>query len=484
MKEGSTKTQCTYWVHYCIVVYFMFFFGKIGAIGEISDIGMQILGIFLGLIWGWMFLEIFWPSLMCILALGLSDYLTMDQALKEGFGNSTVWLVFFCLVFAAYLEKAGLNTVIANWFIRRRICLGHPWIFSLMLLVAAYFLGATVSLFAAIVLNWNLFYRICKMANIKPGEPYSILMVIGLCYSACLGVSILAFKPIPLIVYDSVKEYTGTGVNYVHFMITSFGISFVCVIIYWLLLRMVIRPDIKKLNSAIEKIHNEPNVKLNLKQRTAGIFLIVFFLLLFLPNLLPKSFFLYHALNALTPTGTVCLIVLLICSLFRKENRLGEFSEFVKDGVSWELVFAFVAIMPLSSAMSDNDTGIFNQITLITDSFFKNMNQTVFVIVLLLIVLLLSQFIYNVIVATIFSPLMCMYAIQLGASVNSVAVLMCFALAMALCTPLASGMAAMLYGNTEWLTHKDILKYTTMATVINCVAMFVIGIPLSTFVMK
>lgn len=477
MKEVLTKSQVKYWINYFVVVYFMFGFGKIGAIGAISDIGMQILGIFLGLIWGWMFIEMFWPSLMCVIALGLSDYMTMDQALKEGFGNSTVWLVFFCLIFAAYLEKSGLNTAMANWFIRRKICLGRPWVFSLMLLIAAYFLGATVSLFAAIVLSWNLFYRVCKMAQIKPGDPYAVLMVIGLCYAACLGVSILAFKPIPLIVYDSVQAYTGITVNYFQFMVVSFAISFVCLIIYWAIICLGIRPDVGKISHAIESINNETHAELNFQQKTASAFLIIFFLLLFLPNLLPEDFFFYDVLNRLTPTGTVCLVVLMICSLFKKEHRLGEFAEYIKNGVSWDLVFAFVAIMPLSSAMGDDRTGIFEQISLLTNQIFNHMSPFVFALTLLLVVLVLSQFVYNVIVATIFSPLMCMYAAQIDIPINTMTVLMCFALAMALCTPLASGMAAMMYGNSEWLTRKDVLKYTILATVINYTVMIVIGFP-------
>ena len=106
----------SYWLNTSIVIFLMFFFGRlIAPWGAITPVGMQVLGIFLGLIWGWSIIEILWPSLMGMLALGMSDYMTMAQAMQEGFGNSCVLLVFFCLIFATYFDSTGINKIIAEW---------------------------------------------------------------------------------------------------------------------------------------------------------------------------------------------------------------------------------------------------------------------------------------------------------------------------------------------------------------------------------
>ena len=71
---------------------------------------------------------------------------------------------------------------------------------------------------------------------------------------------------------------------------------------------------------------------------------------------------------------------------------------------------------------------------------------------------------------------MCTYAVNFGASPESLAVLMCFAMAMALSTPAASGMAAMMYGNKKWLTQKEVFRYTSLIFVINLLSIFTIGL--------
>ena len=94
-KARNAKKDLSYWLNTSIVIFLMFFFGRlIEPWGAITPVGMQVLGIFLGLIWGWSIIEILWPSLMGMLALGMSDYMTMAQAMQEGFGNSCAAGVF------------------------------------------------------------------------------------------------------------------------------------------------------------------------------------------------------------------------------------------------------------------------------------------------------------------------------------------------------------------------------------------------------
>ena len=474
--EKIRSKSILYWINSVIVVFFMFVFGHLSPVGMITPMGMQVLGIFLGLVWGWSLIEILWPSMMGILALGMSDYMTMTEALMKGFGDNCVLLVFFCLMFAAYLDSAGINKIIAYWFIRRKICLGRPWVFSFMLFVGAYVLGFAVSLFAAIVLCWSLFYSICEITDIKPKDPYAVAMVIGLCYSACLGVSILAFKPIPIIVYNAMGTYLGLEVNYLKFACMSFVISFPCIIAYWAILKFFVKPDISKLADKISAITDEAGEKVTKEQKIAFVILALFFLLLFLPGILPKETALYYWLNNVSTTGIVAFFVLAVCLIKVGGKKLADFASLAKEGIVWDLILVFVAIMPVSSAMVSEETGILAQVISLADKVFVDMSAIGFTLLLVFLVALCSQVIYNVIIATVFTPIMCTYAVNFGASPESLAVLMCFAMAMALSTPAASGMAAMMYGNKKWLTQKEVFRYTSLIFVINLLSIFTIGL--------
>lgn len=61
---------------------------------------MQILGIFLGLVWGWAFCDLAWPSLLGMAALGVTDYGMTSTVFEASFGqaNLIVILLSFLMV--------------------------------------------------------------------------------------------------------------------------------------------------------------------------------------------------------------------------------------------------------------------------------------------------------------------------------------------------------------------------------------------------
>ena len=73
----------SYWIHIMITILWMFAFGHLSAPEPITPYGMQILGIFIGLVWGWSFCDLAWPSILSMVALGLSDY-GLTSAVFEG----------------------------------------------------------------------------------------------------------------------------------------------------------------------------------------------------------------------------------------------------------------------------------------------------------------------------------------------------------------------------------------------------------------
>lgn len=73
--------------------------------------GLAVIGIFFGILYGWLFIDVVWPSLLGLVLLGLTLRQPMDAVLGSAFGNNTVLLLlFFCMV-ASIINAAG----IAEW---------------------------------------------------------------------------------------------------------------------------------------------------------------------------------------------------------------------------------------------------------------------------------------------------------------------------------------------------------------------------------
>lgn len=83
----SVNKNKLYWMHSFISLALMFGFGFLPPIEPITAMGMKVLGAFLGLLYGLMFIELGWPSLFGVLALSMSGCMTMDQILVAGIGS-------------------------------------------------------------------------------------------------------------------------------------------------------------------------------------------------------------------------------------------------------------------------------------------------------------------------------------------------------------------------------------------------------------
>ena len=72
------KTKIMNIGHSLICLYLLFGFGYLPAFGALNTIGMKVLGVFLGMLYGWTFIGFIWPSMIGIIALGLSGYATVQ----------------------------------------------------------------------------------------------------------------------------------------------------------------------------------------------------------------------------------------------------------------------------------------------------------------------------------------------------------------------------------------------------------------------
>ena len=80
----------SYYVHTAICLIIMFGFGQLPPVAPLTPLGMNLIGIFLGVLYGWVFIEIVWPSLAGLLALMLIG------GMKPGFCSTRVSAIPLC----------------------------------------------------------------------------------------------------------------------------------------------------------------------------------------------------------------------------------------------------------------------------------------------------------------------------------------------------------------------------------------------------
>ena len=110
---------------------------------------MKVLGVFLGLIYGWCFVEMLWPSILGLVMLGLSGYCTVTEAFSAGFGHNIVLIIFITLILSVFFEESGFSAYLADRFLSLKISVGRPWVFTTIFLMTSYVSCLFVGAFAA-----------------------------------------------------------------------------------------------------------------------------------------------------------------------------------------------------------------------------------------------------------------------------------------------------------------------------------------------
>ena len=483
MSTNSKSKDWVYWLHTVITIALMFGIGYLEPWGSLETIGMKVLGIFIGLLWGWTFIGFVWPSMLGILALGLSGYQTVNAVLTAGFGApvNTV-LCIFLFVFAAYMDRIGLSRIIANWFISRKICVGRPYIFSLMVFIAAYVLGATVSLFTAILLLFSIFYSVCDTLGYKKLEKYPVWVLTGIVYAAMLGFAVFPFKAVQVMVLGSLSTVSnGLTVDFGGFTVLTFVITVVCLAIWMLFGKFVVRPDVSNFDGVGDMFEELRHTTMTGEQKIAAFFLCLFMFAMFAPSILPKDFFIAKFFNTIGITGSLVFVLVLMAMLKVKGKVSFNFADCAKDGMNWEMILMFAATMPVSAAMSNEEVGVIKFLVELLSPIFNNFSGLAFCAVFLIIGGLLTQVAHNLVLAALLTPVLYQFCIQLGGDPIAMSVLFSFSLATSVATPGGSATAALMFTN-DWIGSGNSYKFGWTMAIISLVVLVVVGLPLGTII--
>lgn len=205
--------------HVIVTLLLMFGFGHLPCFGPVTPLGMQLLGIFLGLVYAWTATSLLWPSLLGIAAISLWGIMPMTEFAKVSFGNSTVVFIFFIFIIVEAIQEAGLVAWLGNWFMSRKIIFGRPWLLTFMILFGAYVAGTLVNEFAAILIFWSIYYTIAQRFGFKPFDKYSTLMILGIMIcGGTAATSTLPFKVGPLIWLSAYTQFTGEAVDFARYI--------------------------------------------------------------------------------------------------------------------------------------------------------------------------------------------------------------------------------------------------------------------------
>lgn len=447
-----------YYVHTAICLFIMFAFGQLEPFEPLTPLGMNLIGIFLGVLYGWVFIEIVWPSLAGLLALMLIGGMKPGQLLNKSFGDPIVQMMFFIFVFCATINYYGLSKFISLWFISRKFVQGRPWLFTFVFMGSIFILGGLTSASPAAIIGWSILYGICDVCGYKKGEGYPTMMVFGIVFAAQMGMSLIPFKQAALTVFSAYETLSGVSIDYGKYMLLALIICAACAVAFIILGKYIFRPDMNKLlGLEARKLDTEGALVLNNVQRTVLVFLFLLVVLLLAPNFLPKDFFLTRFLRSIGNTGIVIFLVTVMAAIKVRGKPLLGFKVMVDSGVTWAIVLLLAFVQPLTGQMANPDSGITSFLMKILDPIFGESSPLTFSLFIGLAATLLTQVMNNGAVGVAMMPLVYSYCQAHNADPALALIMVVMGVHLAFLTPAASASAALLHGN-EWSDAKAIWR--------------------------
>lgn len=477
MSTEGKKDGTSYWVRVAIWLMLSFAGWFLPPVAPITAFGMKVAFIFVGLMFGWICLDLIYPSFLSVVLIAVASGEPASTFFYAGFSSEIVVVIIVLTSFIAYANKVGLDNYIAQKFIRIRFLQGHPWLFVTAFMVLIYVLGLMIDIYPAIFLLWPVTYKICDEAGFERAGKFSSYMCFAITFISGLGMLSKPFSPWSLIGVNALTTFMGEGftLNYSLFTLYMFIVSMVIIATY-LLIGKLMRLDLSPLKTYV--IPDEA-VKLTHDQKIGAVFFIAFFLLMYLPSLLPEEWALTAFLNQMGVLGVGAILIVFLGVGRTHGEKLCQIDKLAKEAVPWQIVFLMVANAVIGSALESEDAGIIAGIHAVFGPLVENLSPVMFYLVLILLYGITTQFVHNIVLLAVFTPVALQFGTLVGANPVTVTFIGIIILSAALATAGASSRSGLVFANTEWIAPKWAYYLGIMSVVLVMIAYALIGVPLA-----
>ncbi len=474
-----------YIIKVAIVFLLMFGFGSLPPIGGLEKLGMQVLGIFLGLIFAWISVGFTWPSLAAVLALYSIGYTTIPKAIASGFGADLTIFVMLILIYTRFLFKSGLCDRISYWILSRKFAVKSPWLLIGALFLVAWLLSALSYVYPAMYLCWEIFYKMSDDLEYEKKDTFVQTMVFGIGLAALAGYVALPTKAVQIAVMGALSTLTDGAmvISFGHYVLFMVPISLLCIGIWMLVMKFILKTDVSKLRSMDEAYFAEHrNDKFNKREKIALASVILLIILLCLPSILPKGTAIFTLINGLGMNGCLFIVLILLLVGTYEGTPIMNFDEIANSGgMNWNVILMFAGLNPIIAAIKDENVGIVRLITENLNPVLEAMGPTMFVIASLVITYVLTQFFANLTVSGVLVPIILTLGLSMGVNVYLLTLLMCFTANWAMLTPAGSATMGTIFAN-ERLDGKNGYFYGVLAFVLPGIILIPLGYLLGSLV--
>ncbi len=502
MSHAATKGRSPfYFVHIAIFLLITFGTGFLPPFAAITPLGMKVLGAFLGAVYGWLFIALDWPSLIALIALGISGYADtlgtgngysipgVHDLFISGWTFQSVSQSLLAYMFAEALAQTSFTQYIADKLMGIKAFRGRPYVLIAGCLLAATLMFILHCGLAGLFLMWSMVGIMSEKAGLPKQNRFASIMIPAILVMFILGNFVFPFNAGSIVQIAFFKKgmvalNPAIDVPFLGWIGWWLGFTIAYIAIYLILLKFVFRvkfPEIAALGDELAKM-STGKVKMTGDQKFGLGVLVLFLFGMISPTFMPQTFFLTGILRKLGLTGMLILCLCILCAWQKKDGKPFMTMQGVSKGIVWNIIWLLVATEPLATAFNSEACGIMKSIMAVVTPMLTNMSSTTFLVASLVVLGLVTQVVHNLVLMLVFIPLLCPLYAGMGGNPYVLFLGLVLILSMALSTPAASYTSALMFGEPQ-MGKKEAYIQGFIHFAFSLVLFLLVGMPLANILM-
>ena len=439
----------------------------------LTTMGMRIIGLIAGLIYGLIAMEDpAIPSLGALILFGLSGYTTVQNAFAAAEGQFAVCLILSMLMIGGIMQSSGLAHVLAEKLANAKWANGKPWSLTLAILLATTIPSMFITPLPVAIVVWGILSNIYTITGFSKGDKWPALMITSVTACGVLASTAMPFNVAWLVNNGLYASMGGDGsYNSVIYLISSVLFCIVLDLLIWAVMRWIIRPDVSKLKNY--KAQQSPPFTPD--QKTALVLLVIFVVLALLPDLLPDG----NIFSGFGVIGSAFITIFLAIVIRKKDGSpFITFQQIGSKGVIWSILAMIGSLMTICSCLSDSSLGI--------DAFLTNLVAPVTNLgpflgyaVLLFLTIIGTNILDNSVVGLVAAAVLSMLHGGLAFEGVSLLIMLTHGAEFGVLLPASSPNGALTYGQVQggWVDKKSIVKHGFIYMLLLYIVLLFVGYP-------
>ena len=418
---------------------------------------------------------------MALIAIGLTGYDTVSGMFGRAYGNGTLHLVWFSLLFCYAIEHSGLLVFISNWILSKKFVQKGPWMLCFAFWITACVGGfITANALPVTLLLWTLFYEVAEKLQIKPQDKFSSIVMVGIAITGYLGNVTAPYCPLAQIIFGgAMATMPEFSVNYLSYILLMLILDIILVPLLLFAFLFVFRPKAKYDFSKVDITQ-----EITTPQKIVAIAVVILCSLMVLPNIMPAEWMFKKLIGTIGTSGIFMGMCAILAFITYNKEPILDLGEAMSRGIPWNLFFLVATATAMSSAIVSEGTGISELLIMMLHPILEGAGPFLFCFLIMMIGMVLTNIINNVVCATILIPIVITFTKLIGSSPTVIIALLVMVLMMGLVLPSGSVLGALMHGNKTWLKTKDVYIYNAFACLIIALVCALVGFPVGSLLFR